>query len=120
MHHRVSKEASNAFFEIGKKWFHLLIEAKEKEGKAGDILQFVHLRRLLHKKHVPRIDMEVGYVHKISGEETVVENVEHMPVSKFPPNEYLKKYEIASVKVIFFEKFCSFSFFKKFCFRHHS
>lgn len=98
--HHVSKEAANEFFELGKKWFPLLYEAKQREGITRKVPQFVHLRRKLHERNVPKISLDVAYVHKTTGEETVLRDVQSIPTKQFPPNEYLKIYEMASVKVI--------------------
>lgn len=105
VHHRVSKEASNALFELSKKWLPDLLVAKTTEGKTGKIPQFVHMRRQIYKKRLPPIDIEVSYRHRSTGEVHVLQNLEKAPTGQFPPNEYQKLYEIASVKVYFEKKY---------------
>lgn len=99
--HDVSKEASNSFFELGKTWFPLLSQAKQREGIERQTPNLVHLRRKIIEKKVPRISMDIAYVNKDNGEEILLEDVEKIPRSEYPPSMYLKKYEIASVKVFF-------------------
>lgn len=112
--HRVSKEASDDFFKIGLKWFPILHEAKIREGVSTKTPQFTHIRRTLHKKKVPPIHLEIGYKHKVTGEVIVVED-ECTPKSRFPPQQYEKTHEIASVKVGISEfhknLFCILQFF---------
>lgn len=98
--HRVSKEAADAFFDVGQKWFHQVFEAKAREGITSKTPRFTHIRRCLINKNVPPIHMEVGFKNKNTGEVTVVKE-ESIPRSRFPPQEYEKTYEIASVKVCF-------------------
>lgn len=97
--HRVSKEATNVFFELAKKWFQKLHEAKQSAGITKATPQFVHLRRLLNKKKLPPISLEVGYKNKEDGEITIRRNLKSNPVGQFPQNQFEKLYEIASVKV---------------------
>ena len=99
IHHRVSKEASNDLFELGKKWFHQLFQAKEREGVLKNTPKFVSIRRKLNDKYVPKINLDVAYKHKETGEITIVPTRTTMPVSEFPSSEYMKLYEIASVDV---------------------
>lgn len=132
VNHRVSKEATNSFFETAKKWFPRLNEAKMKEGNTSKTPRFEHIRRNIYEKNVPNISLEVSYKHKTSGEVTVLKNLKNMPVGRFPRDEYQKLYEIASVEVIncgetagsfflicflFFEVAITTVYFKKkFCF----
>ena len=105
IHHRVSKEASNAFFELGKKWFHELFQHKFQEGILRKTPQFVHIRRQLHKKNVPPINLEVAYRHRETGDVIVLQDLEVAPTTRFPRTTYEKLYEIASVKVYFYKLF---------------
>lgn len=104
LHHRVTKDASNALFEIAKKWFSKLIEAKDRKGVTTKVPQMVHLRRQMYKKHVPSVSLEFGYKDKSTGEIHIMKNLESTPITRFPPNKFLKLYEIASVKVISVKK----------------
>lgn len=107
--HRISMEASNELFEIAKKYFFNLMTAKINEGVTKNVPQFVHLRRLLYNNNVPDVKLEVAYLKKETGEIIVLDDLEKTPRSRYPANEYVKLYEIASVKVIniFFFVFCS-------------
>ena len=95
----MSKEASNSFFELGKKWFFDLFEAKARQGISSKTPQFVHLRRMMYKKYVPKVYLEISYMMKSTKEITTLRDLESTPLSRFPPNEYKKLYEIAYVKV---------------------
>lgn len=99
IHHKISEEATNDFFEIGKKWFPKLFSAKENEGVTKKVNQFVHIRKQLYKKNVPPINMEFSYLNKETNEITVVKDQEKTPTAQFPPNKFVKLCEIASVKV---------------------
>lgn len=98
--HHVSKAASDAFFELGKKWFHVLFEAKYREGVSKKTPQFVHIRRRLYDKYTPPVRMEIGYRNKESGLVEIQKDLLSTPTSKFPPSQFQKLYEIASVEVI--------------------
>lgn len=101
IHHNISKEASNDLFEISKKWFHKLMIAKDEEGIAKNVPQFVHLRRLLYNKNVPEVKMDVSYLNKETGESLLLEDLEKMPrASEYPPTKFIKQFEVATVKVI--------------------
>ena len=95
--HRVSKTASNAFWKLAHKWFHRLFTAKKQQLLKKKVPQFAHLRRKMYAA-LPKIHLEIGYVHKETGELTVI-HTSVTPRSKFPPDKYQKVYEIASVNV---------------------
>lgn len=97
--HRLSKEASNAFFELAKDWFFKLFEAKNEGSVTKKIPMFVHLRKTLFKKKLPPVSLGVAFKDKESGQSIVLKNLESIPVGKFPPNKFEKLYETASVKV---------------------
>ena len=105
--HRVSKEASNSFFELGKKWFFPLFEAKRLEGVTKNSPQFVHIRRQLYKKRIPPVLLEVAYKNNDTGEINVLKDLQSIPISKYPRSEYTKLYESAYVKVN-----CNYSHFQ--------
>ena len=117
--HRISKEASNELFELGKKMFAKLYHAKNSEGVRKNVPQFVHLRRLLYDKKVPEVSMDVSYLNKSSGEIVVLHDQKDIPRSRFPANKFTKLYEIAKVKVsvcfsLCFHYFIYFLFFLSF------
>ena len=93
----MSKEASNEFWRIGNKFFHEMYVAKGDVGRK--IPQFSHLREQLYENEVPPVSLTIAYQSKEDGNVTVVENVTSAPVSRFPPSNYRRLYEIGSVKV---------------------
>ena len=98
--HRVSKEASSAFWDVANKFFPLLFHARRMEKITRKIPQFRHLRAKLYQKHVPRISIEYGYENKKTGEITIVKDQICTPKKRFPPSKYHQLYEIASISVI--------------------
>lgn len=102
IHHRVSQEGSNAFFELAKRSFHSLMTAKDNEKIATNVPTYNHIRRKLYEKKVPKISFEVCYQNKSTGEVTILKDVETIPTKEFPRTLYEKQYEIASVKVHLF------------------
>ena len=99
VNHRVSKEASNKFFELGLKWFSKLEETKRNQGIRKPTAQFAHLRKKMYSKHVPPIKLDITYQHIESGEITHLEGLSATPTSKFPPSQYKKLLEVAYVEV---------------------
>ena len=98
--HRTSKIAANEFWNLGNKYFHKLYQAKEREGISRKTPQFLHTRRKIYDEKVPRVSMEVAYQNKVTGEITILKDIESTPTSRFPPDEFTKLYESASVEVI--------------------
>ena len=101
MDHRVSKTASEAFWELGKWAFPRLYKAKIDEVVLKNIPKFVSQRRKLHKDNVPPVHLEIGYLDKETKEVVLVEG-DKTPKSRFHPTKFQKVYEVASVKVIDF------------------
>ena len=101
--HRVSKEASNAFWCLANAMFHPMYLAKGNGGRK--IPQFPQIRDSLYNDKTPRVKMEIYYKSKENGDISTVKDVSSTPVSKFPPSEYTKLYEIASVDVRYFFKY---------------
>lgn len=97
--HKVSKVATNQFWKLAISELQAIFDFKQKSKITRKIPQFVTVRRRLHNKHVPRISLQIAYKHKETGEITVVEDSTTTPSSKFPPNEYIKLYEQATVQV---------------------
>ena len=94
--HKVSKVASEAFWRISNEYFHKLYVAKGDNPKK--VCQFQNLRNKLYQS-TPRVNMDIGYKSKVTGETTVLHDVDVIPASRFPPDSYKRLYEIASVKV---------------------
>lgn len=97
-HHRVSKRASNAFWELSTRLFPLLIEARQRENIATKISQFRSIRKKLYKP-LPRIILEVAYQVKSTGDIIILQDLDSIPVKKFPPCKFRKLYESAKVSV---------------------
>ena len=96
--HHTSKTASDKFWDLAKKAFPELYRAKINEMVTKPIPQFTTQRKKLKKKHVPNINLEIGYVNKDTNE-TVVVKGDKTPVSKFNPQKFIKIYEVAKVEV---------------------
>ena len=112
--HKVSKRASELFWKIGRKYFHSLYVAKERESRRKKVPNFKQARKSLYKENVPEITVEVAYKHKRTGEITV-EKGNTTPTSKYPANLFSKMSEIASVEVNkVFVCVCSKLFFRLF------
>ena len=101
INHKVSKEATNLFWKLGKTMFHALHEARRNR----KIPQFPHLREKLYKTKVPPVKMEIGYQSKEDGQLTVLKDVVSVPVSQYPPSSFKRLYEIASVDVSIYNSF---------------
>ena len=99
MTHRVSKVASEAFWNSGKAWFHRLFTVKQAQKVKKKTPSFVHIRRKMFKDYVPPISIDAAYQHKESGETTIIEGSSITPRSRFPPHEYHRLWEISHVKV---------------------
>ena len=95
--HKVSKCASNKFWELATHYFPLL--HKLDPTFSNRIPQFQQQRNILHGLYVPPILMDLGYQHKVTKLYEHVHGVTSIPVSQFPPSTYSKCYEIAKVKV---------------------
>ena len=98
VNHRVSKRASAGFWNVARKWMGSLTSAFNKDGKKK-FPKYEHTRKKITKENVPPISMDIGYLHKESGELTIVEDSDKNPILKFPSDVYEKVYEIASIKV---------------------
>ena len=93
--HHISKEAGNALWDLGKKWFHRLFQAKEAQNVRRKTPAFVHIRRKMYTDYVPPIHMDFGYEHKDTGEITIVKDSSVTPT--FPNHQ--KNWEIGHVQV---------------------
>lgn len=98
--HRVSKAASEEFWDVAAEKFHDLQRAKIKDEVPRPIPKFVSLRNKLYKQKVPNIIVEEVYQHRESEEIiSVGSNTKGPSPPKYSSNEYLKLYEVATVKV---------------------
>ena len=96
LNHHVSKECSDRFWSLGMQFFHRLFVAKQKQKIKRKVPQFSHIRRKMYDKSTPNVDLTIGYQNKET-EEIVVEHAEKTPVNKYPPSQFKKVFEIASV-----------------------
>lgn len=97
--HKVSKSASNAFFELAKKWFHPLIEAKNAEMIFKDVPQFAQIRKNLNDKEVPKVSIKVAYKDKLTEEIIVLDDLQSVPTTSYPRSTHQKLFEMATVDV---------------------
>ena len=98
INHHVSKTATNKFWEVATKKIFPLFQAKKRQKVEKKTPQFRSMREKLNRG-IPPISMEIGYVSKTTGELIVKKDLQTTPVREFPPSEYQKVYEIASVQV---------------------
>lgn len=96
--------ASNEFWKLCNSLFPKLLQAKDRERIRKKIPQFRSIRESLYKNNVPRIAMEFGYEIIETGDIIIMSDLDHTPVSKFPPSKFRKLYESATVKVIITKK----------------
>ena len=61
-------------------------------------LSLIVVRRKLRSKFLPEIEMQMGFLHETTMEETHVKR-KSIPISQYPRSEYQPIYEIVSVKV---------------------
>lgn len=94
--HSVSKCASEAFWNLGLQYFHRLSEAHGNQRKKTP--QFNSIRRKINMELVPKVDLQIGFKNRDTGEIQVVHDTV-TPVKNFSPAKYEKVYEIASIKV---------------------
>lgn len=95
--HNVSKVAANAFWNLSRNSFHQMFRVKELQNVTRKTPSFEHIRRKLHGNIVPPIHMEFGFQNKQTGELTVVEDTK---TPRFNPHEFVKLWEVSTVKVI--------------------
>lgn len=94
--HCVSKTCNDAFWKLGLLYFAKLHSAYGRKKKTP---QFNSIRRNMHNNLLPKIDIEVAYKNRTSGEiVTVNDNITH--TKRFPQTQYEKLYEIGTLKVM--------------------
>ena len=92
--HSVSKTASEAFWKLGLKYFTKLKSAPGNKKTP----MFKSIRNNIYKDMVPRIDLQIGFKDRTTGEVTVV-NDTVTPMKRFSPSKYEKLFEIATIPV---------------------
>lgn len=95
--HTISKTASNELWSLGRNYFVRMGELRQES--FNKIPQLRSLRDKLHEEYVPNIKLEVAYQSKSTGDIIVMRDIESTPVKQFPPSEFIKIYESASVEV---------------------
>lgn len=98
--HKVSATASNKFWDLSLQYAPKLQTMWEREGQVKGVPGFINQKRKLYKQYCPKVEMEFAFMSKIDGKIEKV-NGGTAPVKKYQNNpDYIKLYEIASVKVI--------------------
>ena len=98
VNHNVSKAATNEFWEVAVRLIPTLIEMK-KNTVTRKIPQFVHIRRMMAKKLLPKINHSVAYRHEGSQVVHEVQDDDDEEEKIYKTASYTKLYETASVKV---------------------
>lgn len=94
VHHCVSKTASEAFWKLCVLQFPKLYNAI---GQKKPPL-FQSIRRQMYNDLLPKIELQIGYRNKASGEIIVV-NDTVTPIKRFPSDKFDKLYEIGTLDV---------------------
>ena len=97
--HEVSKVCSDKFWAIAMKGMHLLYVSKERQKIKRKVPQFTQIRKKMYDDHSPKVEMQVAFKEKTTGNITVV-NDSKTPLGNYPATQFKKIYEIASVDVI--------------------
>ena len=95
--HTVSKAASNEFWRLATSLIPQLFETKTRLGISRKTPQFVHVRRKLHQKFLPKIHHSTAYQHEDTGEIISVPDTEDIHRND---SSFSKVFETASVSVI--------------------
>lgn len=92
--HKVSKTATDHFWRTALQFFPKLKSAH------GDkkTNQFKSYRKNMYEDLMPPISLEIGYKNRTTGIIEVV-NETYTPIKRYPPSQYEKLFEIATVKV---------------------
>ena len=99
--HKVSAKAANEFWDTCLQFFPKLLDMKEREGRVKNVPKFIQMRRNLHAKYCPKVKMEFAFKKKNDGSITIISSTK-TPLKNLQRNsDYVKLYEIASVKVIY-------------------
>lgn len=94
--HSVSKTATDLFWRLASFYFPKLESAVAERKKKP--AQFKTIRRQMYEDLLPRIELQIGYKNKASGE-TFIVNGTVTPLKNYPNSEWDKLFEIAFVKV---------------------
>ena len=96
--HTVSKIASDDFWRLACEFLPKIVYARSAQNVTRKLPQFSHIRKKLYNDNVPEVTLEIGYKNKDTDEVTVVTDT-ITPIKQYPPNQFEKMFEIASVKV---------------------
>ena len=100
LHHQVSKKASDLYWNVALKYLLPLMVRKKEENVTRKIPQFTQIRRKLRQKHVPRIEMELGYRNLTSGEDIHIVS-DTIPRSRYPKSQYKQLTAACCVRLIY-------------------
>ena len=101
LRHRVSKTASNLFWDLSRTCFHRLFRAKDLQSIKKKTLSFLHIRKKLHQERVPPVHMEMAFQNKDTGVVSVVRDTKTRK-NEFQSHEFQKLWEIGHVEVTLF------------------
>ena len=96
--HKVSHTCSEEFWKLALKLMPPLIQSKKEQQIRRKVPQFAQIRKQMYDDLSPEVTMEVGYVEKQTGEMHIVKD-DKTQTNNFPPSQFIKQYEISSVKV---------------------
>lgn len=96
---KVSVEAANKFWDLSMKYVPEIITLRDREQRTNSIPKFISQRRNMYLRYSPDVQMEFGFKRKFDG--SIIEvTAESAPLKALQRNHnYIKLYEIASVKV---------------------
>lgn len=97
--HKVSARATNLFWDCAMDFIPKLMDFQQREGRTHGVPKFIQQRRKLYSEYCPQVTMHFGFRKKSDGSIIKVLS-ETAPVKELQGNnEYIKLYEIASIKV---------------------
>ena len=97
--HKVSEKATNHFWNLTQEYMPTLMMHHQREGRESNVPGFINQRKKLHRKDCPQFEMEFGFQKKSDGSLKKVLG-STAPLKSFQHNkDYIKLYEVASVKV---------------------
>ena len=94
--HKVSKACSNDFWKLALERMHPLLQSKKDQKIKYKVPQFQHIRKQLYDELAPEVQIEIAYREKKTGIVHIVTDTK-TNIRQFPPNEYVKLYEIGTV-----------------------
>lgn len=96
--HRISKSGSNSLWDLAIKYLPKLQRAKIDGMVFRPIPKLKTQREKMLNDELPKIPLQIGYLNKQTGEETVV-TADKTPKKLYNPREYQKLFEVTTVEV---------------------